>query len=145
MIVNMSKEELASWLDGREYGRELSRLLQEHSDLWKKEGLVVVVGYSDDNVEFYGAIHDEVGAYDGAEIQVDHKGIVPECECECRCRKCDNPHPFKSHLVSAKWGTDEYCWFINSEIPHASFDILDNELDDGMKFCRGIVFNISDL
>lgn len=49
-------------LNGREYGDEITR---EEEAMAKAHGLVVVFGYSDDNMEFCGAITDEVGCYDG--------------------------------------------------------------------------------
>ena len=54
----MTAKELAEMLTGREYGMEITRgEAQRAADA----GLVVVYGYSDDNVEFAGAIDGEVG------------------------------------------------------------------------------------
>ena len=57
----ISLAEFAASLDGIEY-------LDERPEAWaqaEKNGYVVVFGYSDDGVEFRGAISDELGAYDG--------------------------------------------------------------------------------
>ena len=40
----------------------------------KDAGLVVVYGYSDDNVEFSGAIDEEVGAYEDTTIYITKDG-----------------------------------------------------------------------
>lgn len=55
----MTAKELTAMLDGREVLGEISRV---ESETAKEAGLIVVYGYSDDNVEFRGAIDDEVGA-----------------------------------------------------------------------------------
>ena len=61
----MTAKELAEILSGREVGNEIGGPVAQ----WAKDAsLVVVYGYSDDNVEFSGAIDDEVGAYEGATI-----------------------------------------------------------------------------
>ena len=44
----MTKEELAAMLNGREYGKEITKAEEEKA---KANGLVVIYGYSDDNVE----------------------------------------------------------------------------------------------
>ena len=54
----MTAKELAEILSGREVGEEI--IWGEERDI-KDAGLVVVYGYSDDNVELCGAINDEVG------------------------------------------------------------------------------------
>lgn len=133
----MTKEEFAILLNGREYGEEIS---SDEERVAKANGLVVVFGYSDDNVEFRGAINDEVGAFQGTTVNIDAKGVIPECDCQCECRKCQSEYP-TARLIEAKWSSGDYAWFIDTSIPHASFEILEGE----EKFCRGIVFNISDL
>ena len=55
----MTAKELAIELNGREAGGEV--VWGEERDI-KDAGLVAVYGYSDDNVEFSGAINDEVKA-----------------------------------------------------------------------------------
>lgn len=56
----MTAKELAIESNGRDTGEEME--WGEAQDA-KAAGLVVVYGYSDDNVELCGAINDEVGAY----------------------------------------------------------------------------------
>ncbi len=58
----MSPQELATKLNGREYGNETSVQLERTA---KENNLVIAFGYSDDNLELRGAIRDEYGAYDG--------------------------------------------------------------------------------
>ena len=135
----MTKEELAKMLDGMEYRYEITPDIQHgliNSDL------VVVYGYSDDNMEFRGAIDDEVSCYNGGTAKLSHiNGLLLLNECDDDC-------PYFEALsssaidIEALWcKEDDYSWTYKTDIPHATFDIL----EDGEKYCRGIVFNLSDV
>ena len=117
---------------------------QEDDALAAASGLVVVYGYSDDNVEFRGAIDDEVGAFDGTEIYVTAEGVLtpPECGCD-GCEECSYFDAARkaAKRIEAVWGAGGVSWTFVTDIPHESFTIL----DDGDVFCVGIVFSISDL
>ena len=69
----MTPKELATQLNGREYGDEITK---EEEKLARENNLVVVFGYSDDIAEFRGIISDEVGAYDGNSIKISKMGIM---------------------------------------------------------------------
>ena len=43
--------------------------------------------------------------------------------------------------MKAVWGEEGYSWTYETAIPHATFEILEDE----EKYCRGIVFDIKDL
>jgi hypothetical protein len=133
----MNKKELAEHLNGREYGEEIARF---ESKVAEESGLVVVYGASDDLTEFEGAIYDEVGCYDGGTIYLDSNGILDI--------DCDNPDCplLKRHLKQCKtiesiWDKDGYSWTYKTDIPHETFEIM----EDGEKYCRGIVFDITEL
>lgn len=57
----------------------------------------------------------------------------PEQMC-ARCRK-----PKYMHKRAKEKGP--FAWTYSTEIPHATFEII----EEGEKFCRGIVFDINDL
>lgn len=134
----LTKEQLAQMLDGRAYRNEITR---EEVQLAKDNGLVVVFGYSDDNCELVGAIDDEIGCYEGGTLYFSESGLL---ENECDDDEC--PY-FEQQKENAKtieilWcEEDGYSWTYKTEIPHATFDIM----EDGDKYCRGIVFSIDDL
>lgn len=112
----------------------------------KRSGLVVVYGYSDDLIELRGAIEEEVGLYDGGTIRLCSAGLVPEWPSDGYREVEDAVEYFRRHEmphvnIEAKWDHDGYSWWLNTTIPHATFDIL----DDGEKYCRGIVFLASSL
>lgn len=136
----MTKELLAELLDGREYGGEIDKAEAHQA---KQYGLVVVFGYSDDNVELRGAIYEEVGAYEGTTLYFDTQGLL-----ENKCIDEDCPHYAEAkktaktiEAVSDMSGNGDYCWTFKTDIPHATFDIM----EEGEKFCKGIVFEISAL
>jgi hypothetical protein len=134
----MTKGDLAALLNGRSYGDEINA---QEAKQAKDVGLVVVFGYSDDNVEFEGAITDEIGAYRGVTVPLNKTGIFTN---ECGVDLCPYYEILKAQCktIKAIWHDDgEYAWTFETEIPHATFDIF----EDGEKFCRGIVFSMEDL
>ena len=138
----ITKEEMAALLNGREYAHEITKAECQQA---KDSGLVVIFGYSDDNVELRGAIHDEVGAWEGTTLCLHQGGVLesPEqTECE-RCQRMLKRAQKECINIEVEWGGFDYSWFINGPltIPFAPFDIM----ECGKKFCRGIVLSITDL
>lgn len=140
----MTKDELAAVLTGREYRREISKAEAMHA---KDAGLVVVFGYSDDSVEFKGAIDDEIGAYDGTNVRVTPLGILPEWNAGDMIDEEDAEAYFRKKLagfreIEACWASEgDYSWTFKTEIPHATFDVM----EDGEPYCRGLVFALADV
>ena len=138
----MTAKELAEMLSGREVGEEI--VMGEERDI-KDAGLVVVYGYSDDNVEFCGAINDEVGSYDGG-TRLPHRDRhsgKPSCECaeDCDCPYFDAARK-KAKTIKAVWrNRGGPCWTFETDIPHETFTIM----EDGEPWCIGIVFSMADL
>lgn len=133
----MNPQEMANRLNGREYGNEVTR--DDEIDA-NKNGLVIVVGAGDDLMEFYGAIRDEVSCYGGGRAALTAFGLL---ENKCDCEDC--PYHLNefdlAKKVNAIWDKDGYSWIYETDIPHAVFDIL----EDGEKYCRGIVFSLENL
>jgi hypothetical protein len=44
-------------------------------------------------------------------------------------------------LIKMCWDLRGYSWICETDIPHESFDIL----DDGNPYCRGIIFSVDDM
>lgn len=129
-------KEIAALLDGMEYGEDI----KEHDLQYAKvNGAVIVFGASDDLMVFQGAINDEIGCVDGESVYLDKNGLVQN--------KCDNedcPY-YREKLLHAKVikairDSEGYSWMYTTEIPHETFEIL----EDGEKYCRGIVFWMGD-
>lgn len=135
----MTPQEAAARLHGNEYTKEGSK------ELWaqmKAAGLVAVFAASDDLVELRGAIHNELSAYEGATFFVEEKGLVEnDCECGDGCPNWTQ----RGTPVKALWGPEgiegDPSWAFATEIPHATFDIM----DEGEFYCRGLVFALADM
>jgi hypothetical protein len=133
----MTKEELAQKLNGREYGSEITSDEEREA---KAARLVVVFGYSDDNMEFRGAIHDEVGCYGKGVAYLNGNGLLGEHDEMCECPFCGyDAAKANCDKITAIWESGDYSWVYETEIPHAEFDVI----DDGVKYCRGIVFSMN--
>lgn len=138
----MTKETLAAQLNGREVGDETNTSDERAA---KNCNLVIVYGYSDDNIEFRGAIYDEIGSYGGGVFEFTKDGVFREEEDDEVLKKYGAKIVFNK--IKAVWcpkdsqGNTIASWAYETEIPHATFDIM----EDGELFCRGIVFNLNDL
>lgn len=139
----MTKEKLAAQLSGIQYPAHRN-ITKDHIEAAKASGLVIVYGASDDLMEFEGAIRDEFGCYSGGTALVDAKGLLPDRE---NIEEDDELELFFKRKalamkIEALWcREDGYCWTYSTDIPHATFDVLDGE----DHYCRGIVFALADL
>lgn len=113
-------------------------LTPSQKEFCKAHDIVVVYGYSDDNVEFDGAIREEVGAWEGAEIYVDVNGPIESCECECKYYKAAIEN---AKRINAFWYLDDWAWEFRTDIPHETFEFY----SDGDPYCKGIVFYKKDM
>lgn len=145
-ISKITKEEMAARLYGREYGNEITR---EEEELAKQNGLFVIFGYSDDNLEIRGLDYDELGCYNGGTFLIDKHGILPtnrledlDAESEEEVRDFLKRKDL-AHELRAIWcDTDDLPpWSYSIDVPHASFNIY----EDGELFCIGIVLAVEDL
>lgn len=134
----MTAKELAALLNGREMGQEITPDAVKQA---KAHGLVVVFGASDDNMEFRGAIYDEISCFNGGTAYLTPAGLLKN---DCSDDEC--PHFVKlrdkAATIHAGWCEEEgYSWTYSTEIPHETFEIM----EDGEPFCRGIVFALADV
>ncbi len=142
----MTPKALADALNGIEYSATIHLHGSDLMKLAKGSGLVVAYGFSDDLLEFDGAIYDEFGCYDGGTALIDAGGLLPEFESasedEDACRRYFERKP-KARAIEAIWdgNADGYAWILKTDIPHEVFAIM----EDGASFSRGIVFALSDL
>ena len=138
--MTMTKEELAKMLDRSQYPFKVTKAFKERA---KSANLVIVYGASDDLMEFRGAIDEELSACDGTTALLSPvSGLLLKSECNDDC-----PY-FKALASNAIELRQVWCpesinasWGYETKIPHATFDILE---DDDL-YCRGIVFNLSDV
>lgn len=140
--MKLTKEQLAEDLCGNEYGNEITKEQEQQA---KENGLVVVFGYSDDNMELRGALNEEFGCYEGGEIEFTKDGKqIYEDDMEILGKYNVVPN---LNIIEAIWDqpfgeNDVMCSFqYETDIPHSKFKIM----EDGELYCVGIVFNLSDL
>ncbi|WP_102323888.1 hypothetical protein [Komagataeibacter saccharivorans] len=141
----MTAKSLAATLNGREYRNEITR---EECRAAHEACLVVVTGYSDDGVTIWGAIVDEIGAWNGRTFWLTPDGVLPRFETLCeRADEAEMEKYFSNKAAARKieavWSPSEpdASWLIKSDVPHETFDIM----EDDQLFCRGIVFALADL
>lgn len=134
----MNATQLASALTGRQYRAETTR---EEEMAAAAAGLVIVFGYSDDNVELRGAIDDEVSTYNGATVYLGDAGVLSN---DCDDDRC--PHFLRAQAKAARFralwcapGTTS-TWTFAVPWPHATFTVI----DDGEPYCEGVVFALAD-
>ena len=136
----MTVDQWAAMLNGREYSSELTDAESKQADA---DRMVIVFGYSDDNIEFRGRIHDEIGCYDGGVLYI-HRGGVLQISDECeRCKARDLKAQSRCMALDCEWDANGYSWFITPKesIGWRPFDIM----EDGEKFCRGVVIPFDQL
>ncbi len=135
----MTKDTLAAQLHGQQYPIRIPQSLAAEA---KAAGLVIVFGASDDLMEFRGAIHEELDAYEGRETLLTTEGLFEELTCECRYYRAAKARAEQDGAsLRAVWDAEGYSWIYDTTIPHAPFDILEG--DD--TYCRGIVFALADV
>jgi len=134
----ITKEELVILLNGIEYPFSIS---DEIKNKMQGTDLVIVYGYSDDGMEFRGAIQDGIDCYDGGTAYLNSKGLLHN---GCEDDECPYFKKLKKSaaIIEALWCKEEnISWTYKTDIKHVTFDIG----EDGGLFCRGIIFNLSDV
>lgn len=135
----MDAKKLAAMLDGRQMGSEITK---EEEALAREAGLVVVYGYSDDNVELRGAIDAEVSAYTGTTVRLDGADVL-----ENDCENEDCPHferaMARAPFFRARWYAPYAvaAWTFAVPWPHETFRVMEY----GDLFCVGVVFALADV
>ena len=143
----MTPKALAEALTGIEYSEVVRGLYgSDLMKLAKAHGLVVAYGFSDDLLEFHGAMNDEFSCYGGGTVLIDADGLLPPFEVasedEDASRRYFERKP-KARAIEAIWDgdADGYAWTLKTDIPHETFAIM----EDGFGFSRGIAFALADL
>ena len=104
-----------------------SEALEKQKTYCKENGIVICYGWSDDLVEFDGAIDAEFDCWNGGQICIDENG-----------KKATSK---KYYPISLIFGVNGITWQYKTKIPHRTFNLFDE--DD--IFCRGIAFLAKDM
>ena len=133
----MITKEIATILDGMEYGEDIKEQDLQYA---KANGAIIVFGASDDLMEFRGAITGELTIYEDGFAYLNKDGLL-----ENKCDNAECPYFIEKRLqtksIAAVWDCGGYSWMYTTEIPHETFEIL----EEGEKYCRGIVFLMEDI
>lgn len=123
-------KEIAEKLNGISYGENVSDIEAEA----KEHDVVIVMGASDDLMEFSGAIDDEGDCFDGGEVYFGRDGVSydgAEMNNVIEAVWCDG---MNADGIPATWT-------YKTDIPHENFNVW----EDGELYCVGIVFSVDDL
>lgn len=141
LAQGIAMESLAALLNGSQYP---FTPIKEIAAKAKAAGLVIVYGASDDLVEFDGALYDEVSRYDGGTVLVDSQGVLDRDQVDDDDDEAIATYHQRSksaRRIEALWGENGWDWSYETDIPHATFEILEG----AEPYCRGIVFAVADL
>lgn len=125
-------------LEGRQYREELTK---EEAEIANKGGYIVVFGASDDLTEFRGAVHDELGAYDGGHFVFDDKEKT-FVDLEEVIDQVGDDGTYTE--IKAEWSPEEsdLSWAMHTNLEaYGRFTIKE---DDGV-YGEGLVFHVSEL
>lgn len=138
----MTKEELAEKLNCSQYPFEPS---DEIIGLARESNLMIIFGDSDDLMEIRGLVTDEFNCFDGGECMIDSQGILPSWDYGDYEDEDEAEKYFKRKKtavsIEAQWCNGDYSWTYKTDIPHATFDIM----EESEKYCRGIIYSTDDL
>ena len=131
----MDIKDFAQMLDGRQY--DYPQFTKEELQIAKDNCFVIVCGASDDLMEFYGAMEDEGGCYDGGEVWFNSDRVT------------DGPITTAERCIEALWCDKDalddkgqvITWTYKTDIPHEEFMIY----EDQAPYCRAIVFRLEDV
>jgi len=137
-VSDLTAKRMAEMLGRRVMGNEIT---EAEERMARDADLVVVFGYSDDNVELRGAIHDEVAAYNGATVYLSATGLLQNDCDDDRCPHFERERK-RAARFKAKWddGTGA-AWTFDVPWRHYTFEVFEeNEL-----FCVGVVFAMQEV
>ncbi len=141
LALGVAMKAMADLLNGSQYP---FAPIKEIVDSAKAAGLVIVYGASDDLVEFDGAFRDQVNRYDGGTVLVDSQGVLDRDQVDDDDDEAIAAYTLRSkgaRRIEALWGQNGYDWSYQTDIPHATFEILQGT----ERYCRGIVLAVDDL
>ena len=140
----MTPQEFAIGLNNAQRGDLIS---PAEEVIARENRLVVIFGCADGNMQFRGAIRDEIDSESDEDpvwfIFVHPDGYIMRGDHSCNCNYCNFTElQGKAKEVEALWFAEPgYSWTYRTEIPHATFEVFDG----ANTYCRGIVFSLDDV
>lgn len=138
----MNKDQFAELINGRQYREEMT---QTEKQTALTNGLLVCYGCSDDLFEVDGIVSEEFGNWEGGVFFIVKKtdGTIDVIDSDSYEEMNTSYVSIPAIKITTVWcPKDLSCsWRISTEIPHATFDIFE---DEGL-YCRGIVIEKQDI
>ena len=146
----ITKEALAEKLHGREYPAGSTDLENYYA---ADNGLIVIFGFSDDQIYFRGKINEEVYVGDDTDFIIVTPGVeIPygDDDSDIYLKSStfepiviEEDSSITENRIKTLFSPAEIdcTWLIKTDLPHASFDIM----EDGELYCRGIIIDAADL
>jgi hypothetical protein len=137
--------EWAEKLNGIEYPADDE--LQNLNSKLRADGIIAVCGASDDLLEFYGVIYDEMDALDGTEVRISSRekgtAFIFDEEENRDSAEFNREEIEAMEKIKAVWTPKDIkaSWKIETEIPCIPFDIM----EDGELYCRGVLIHIDSI
>jgi len=135
----MDKFEFAKLIDGQNRRKFPLKEVQQQA---KDNELLFIFGRGDDIVEICGVICEEVDGYEGVKFYLTmdkKKEVVYPISADRGESPWGNVYidQWRPRVeIEAIWQDEEYpSWIIKTELPHATFMLVDEDSD----FCQGIV------
>ena len=122
----------------------LSLMTEEETNLAKEKGYVLVSGWSDDLMEFDGAIEDEASVYGGGVVRFDINGVLPDVDDldEDELEEWLKRKKTSRTITANRCEKEPYSWSYDTEIPHEKIS-LKKEGDDF--YCEAILFDLNSI
>ena len=141
----MNSYTLSQKINGRQLGEELTK---EEDLAAAHAGLLVVYGYSDDNLEFRGIYYDEVYCYLREVNSSETFYFVLDGETLEQVQQPDLTGQSTRYLeVTATWCPQDVdtSWLITCNVKSCSFDVMEDIAAPYDTFCKGIVVDVEDI
>lgn len=141
----MNSYTLSQKITGRQLGEELTK---EEDLAAAHAGLLVVYGYSDDNLEFRGIYYDEIPCYIEENNDSETFYFVLDGETLEQIQQPDLTDQSMRYLeVTATWCPQDIgaSWLITCNVKSHFFDVMEVDVDTHDIFCRGIVVDVEDI
>ena len=131
-MSKISAEELAKQLNGFDVNDSFTKGVV---NLAKNSNLVIVSAIGDDTIIFSGSLKDEFDLLHGGQIFMAKEGgeyIPYKKQSQDKSRK----------VIEVFWDKHSiFKWKFLTLIKHVTYDLK----KDGKSFCKGIIFNLSDI
>lgn len=136
MKENLTKEDIAEIINGRQYRDEIPEELKDHKDFKK---FMICYFASDDLFETDGFNREEIGMYGGGDAHFNHGGLFLDFDELLAEEVIINSDWFLKVSVQDADNVDGGFYKFTSDVNNVPFFIM----EDGEKYCRGLVFDAS--